>query len=94
MPTLVRRAGSRALCVYVDCDFADPALLNRCATFFLDHGQYQKAVQLLIAAKQLDRALNLCVEEKVAPIVCERESQAGRQTPNRRTTGGDNRRHG
>ncbi|KNC50874.1 Ift140 protein [Thecamonas trahens ATCC 50062] len=44
----------------------DPALLNRCASFFLDHAQYDKAVSMLIAAGQTERALQLAVDEKIA----------------------------
>lgn len=39
----------------------EPAVLTRCGEFFLDHGQYDKAVSLLILAKQFNTALELCV---------------------------------
>lgn len=32
---------------------SDPALLARCSDFFLEHGQYEKAVELLLAAKKV-----------------------------------------
>lgn len=35
---------------------SDPALLARCSDFFLEHSQYEKAVELLLAAKKV-RAL-------------------------------------
>jgi len=40
---------------------ADPALLQRCADFFLDHGQYDKAVRLFTQAGDCAKALELCV---------------------------------
>lgn len=40
----------------------DPALLSRCADFFLDNNQYDKAVHLFITAKQHEKALKLCLE--------------------------------
>ncbi|KAJ3607891.1 hypothetical protein NHX12_024942 [Muraenolepis orangiensis] len=33
-------------------DMSDPTLLARCSDFFIEHGQYQKAVELLVAAKK------------------------------------------
>lgn len=32
---------------------SDPALLARCSDFFLEHSQYEKAVELLLAAKKV-----------------------------------------
>lgn len=32
---------------------SDPALLARCSDFFITHSQYDKAVELLIAAKKV-----------------------------------------
>lgn len=32
---------------------SDPALLARCSDFFLEHSQYKKAVELLLAAKKV-----------------------------------------
>lgn len=34
---------------------SDPALLARCSDFFLEHNQYEKAVELLLAAKKVWR---------------------------------------
>lgn len=33
---------------------SDPALLARCSDFFIKHAQYQKAVELLVAAKKVN----------------------------------------
>ena len=44
---------------------SSPEILNRCADFFVDHGQYEKAVQLYITAKEFDRALDMCMDHKV-----------------------------
>ncbi|XP_070580461.1 intraflagellar transport protein 140 homolog isoform X2 [Ptychodera flava] len=43
----------------------DPTLLNKCADFFMEHGQYDKAVELLIVAKRYLEALDLCVQHNV-----------------------------
>lgn len=32
---------------------SDPALLARCSDFFITHSQYEKAVELLVAAKKV-----------------------------------------
>ena len=32
---------------------SDPSLLTRCSDFFIKHSQYQKAVELLVAAKKV-----------------------------------------
>ncbi len=45
---------------------ADPALYSRCAEFFIQHGHFDKAVKMLIAASQYTRALEMCVEHDVA----------------------------
>ena len=44
----------------------DPALLTRCSSFFLDHGQYDKAVSLLIAGGDMEKALQLAVDEGIS----------------------------
>ncbi|XP_017895951.1 PREDICTED: intraflagellar transport protein 140 homolog isoform X1 [Capra hircus] len=44
---------------------SDPALLARCSDFFLEHGQYEKAVELLLAAKKYQEALQLCLEQNL-----------------------------
>jgi len=45
---------------------SDPQLLQRCAEFFLDHGQYEKTVHLFAAAGDASRALDLCVLHNIA----------------------------
>ncbi|XP_070423153.1 intraflagellar transport protein 140 homolog [Equus przewalskii] len=44
---------------------SDPALLSRCSDFFLEHSQYEKAVELLLAAKKYHEALQLCLEQNM-----------------------------
>ncbi|XP_042294729.1 intraflagellar transport protein 140 homolog [Sceloporus undulatus] len=44
---------------------SDPALLARCSDFFTEHGQYEKAVELLLAAKKYQDALQLCLEQNL-----------------------------
>ncbi|XP_004438256.1 PREDICTED: intraflagellar transport protein 140 homolog [Ceratotherium simum simum] len=44
---------------------SDPALLARCSDFFLEHSQYEKAVELLLAAKKYHEALQLCLEQNM-----------------------------
>ncbi|XP_077482190.1 intraflagellar transport protein 140 homolog isoform X1 [Stigmatopora argus] len=44
---------------------SDPALLARCSEFFIQHSQYKRAVELLIAAKKYPQALELCVNENL-----------------------------
>ncbi|KAJ8786527.1 hypothetical protein J1605_006016 [Eschrichtius robustus] len=44
---------------------SDPALLARCSDFFLEHSQYEKAVELLLAAKKYHEALQLCLEQNL-----------------------------
>ncbi|XP_033108707.1 intraflagellar transport protein 140 homolog [Anneissia japonica] len=43
----------------------DPILLNRCADFFMEHGQYDKAVDLLVVAKKFGEALDICMQQGV-----------------------------
>uniref|UniRef100_A0A3B5KY38 Intraflagellar transport 140 homolog (Chlamydomonas) n=1 Tax=Xiphophorus couchianus TaxID=32473 RepID=A0A3B5KY38_9TELE len=40
---------------------SDPALLARCSDFFVQHSQYEKAVELLAAAKKYPEAVELCL---------------------------------
>ncbi|KAM4716079.1 intraflagellar transport protein 140 homolog isoform 1-T3 [Anableps anableps] len=40
---------------------SDPALLARCSDFFIQHSQYEKAVELLAAAKKYPQAVELCL---------------------------------
>ncbi|XP_037363715.1 intraflagellar transport protein 140 homolog [Talpa occidentalis] len=44
---------------------SDPALLARCSDFFLEHGQYEKAVELLLAARKHHEALQLCLDQNL-----------------------------
>nr|XP_051686227.1 intraflagellar transport protein 140 homolog isoform X2 [Oryctolagus cuniculus] len=44
---------------------SDPALLARCSDFFMEHSQYDKAVELLLAAKKYHEALQLCLEQNM-----------------------------
>ncbi|KAK2820255.1 hypothetical protein Q5P01_023214 [Channa striata] len=44
---------------------SDPALLARCSDFFITHSQYEKAVELLVAAKKHHQALELCVTQNL-----------------------------
>uniref|UniRef100_A0A673Y600 Intraflagellar transport 140 n=1 Tax=Salmo trutta TaxID=8032 RepID=A0A673Y600_SALTR len=44
---------------------SDPALLARCSDFFIKHDQYEKAVELLVAAKKYHEALQLCLDQSL-----------------------------
>ncbi|XP_069343215.1 intraflagellar transport protein 140 homolog [Eulemur rufifrons] len=44
---------------------SDPALLARCSDFFIEHRQYEKAVELLLAARKYHEALQLCLEQNM-----------------------------
>ncbi|XP_035468905.1 intraflagellar transport protein 140 homolog [Scophthalmus maximus] len=44
---------------------SDPVLLARCSDFFITHSQYEKAVDLLVAAKKYHQALELCVNQNL-----------------------------
>uniref|UniRef100_A0A8D0HMH8 Intraflagellar transport protein 140 homolog n=1 Tax=Sphenodon punctatus TaxID=8508 RepID=A0A8D0HMH8_SPHPU len=44
---------------------SDPALLARCSDFFIEHAQYEKAVELLLAAKKYHEALQLCLKHNL-----------------------------
>ncbi|KAK5881087.1 hypothetical protein CesoFtcFv8_021933 [Champsocephalus esox] len=46
-------------------EYSDPALLARCSDFFITHSQYEKAVELLVAAKKYHQALELCVNQSL-----------------------------
>lgn len=53
----------------------DPALLARCGEFFMEHGQYDKAVHLFITGKKATQALEMCllhnvpIDEKMAEFL-------------------------
>lgn len=68
---------------------SDPSLLNRCAEFFLDHGQYEKTVRLFTVAGEYSKALDLCVmhsvplSDEAAEKMCpEKSSILGEMDPN------------
>ncbi|XP_010281198.1 PREDICTED: intraflagellar transport protein 140 homolog [Phaethon lepturus] len=44
---------------------SDPVLLARCSDFFIEHAQYEKAVDLLLAAKKYHEALQLCLKQNL-----------------------------
>uniref|UniRef100_A0A8C6GV48 Intraflagellar transport 140 n=1 Tax=Mus spicilegus TaxID=10103 RepID=A0A8C6GV48_MUSSI len=44
---------------------SDPALLARCSDFCIEHRQFGKAVELLLAAKKYHEALQLCLEQNM-----------------------------
>ncbi|XP_048350959.1 intraflagellar transport protein 140 homolog isoform X2 [Sphaerodactylus townsendi] len=44
---------------------SDPALLSRCSDFFIEHAQYEKAIELLLAAKKYRDALQLCLTQNL-----------------------------
>uniref|UniRef100_A0A8C9FLA1 Intraflagellar transport 140 n=1 Tax=Pavo cristatus TaxID=9049 RepID=A0A8C9FLA1_PAVCR len=44
---------------------SDPALLARCSDFFIEHAQYEKAVELLLTAKKYHEALQLCLKQNL-----------------------------
>lgn len=46
-------------------DSAVPDVFMRCADFFLENEQYQKAAQMFINAKAFERALQICLEREV-----------------------------
>ena len=69
---------------------ADPALIHRCADFFLDHGQYDKSVRLLSIAGEYSKALDLCVmhsinlSEEMAEKLCPELGERGAETADAR----------
>jgi len=68
---------------------ADPALLARCADFFLMNGEYARAAHLLVNAGKLEQALDLCFKhsipfdeelaEKLSPPKVDNASEAEKQ---------------
>lgn len=44
---------------------SDPELINQCAEFFTSIEQYQKAVHLLAKTRQLEKAMQICIEKGV-----------------------------
>ncbi|TNN26836.1 Intraflagellar transport protein 140 [Liparis tanakae] len=55
-------------------ELSDPALLARCSDFFITHSQYEKAVELLVAAKKVTHRhphVELsAVERSLTPLSC------------------------
>lgn len=47
-------------------DLKDPALLKRYCDLFITQSQNDKAVELLVAAKEYHQALELCISQKLA----------------------------
>ncbi|XP_075623347.1 intraflagellar transport protein 140 homolog isoform X2 [Balearica regulorum gibbericeps] len=45
---------------------SDPALLARCSDFFIEHAQYEKAMELLLTAKKYHEALQLCLKQNLS----------------------------
>ncbi|XP_020899151.2 intraflagellar transport protein 140 homolog, partial [Exaiptasia diaphana] len=43
----------------------DPEMIDKCAEFFMEHGQYDKAVDLFIVGKKFPQALELCLAHNV-----------------------------
>jgi len=58
---------------------SDPAILAKCAEFFMEHSQHDKAVHLLSISKQYERAVQLCNEHDVQIT----EDMAERMTPDK-----------
>ena len=46
-------------------DEASPEIISRVTGYFLEHGQFEKAVELLVKSKRLGEALDLCVANSV-----------------------------
>ncbi|XP_075292350.1 intraflagellar transport protein 140 homolog isoform X3 [Opisthocomus hoazin] len=44
---------------------SDPALLARCSDFFIEHAQYDKAMELLLTARKYHEALQLCLKQNL-----------------------------
>jgi len=56
---------------------SDPTILAKCAEFFMQHEQHDKAVHLLSMSKQFEKAVQLCAEHDVQIT----EEMAERMTP-------------
>lgn len=56
---------------------SDPEVLSKCAEFFMQHNQHEKAVHLLSMSHQYERAVELCIEHDVQI----NEDMAERMTP-------------
>mmetsp|Transcript_37028 Transcript_37028/g.85483 ORF Transcript_37028/g.85483 Transcript_37028/m.85483 type:complete len:1283 (-) Transcript_37028:63-3911(-) len=58
---------------------SDPEILAKCAEFFMQHDQHEKAVHLLSISQQYERAVDLCEEHNVQIT----EDMAERMTPDK-----------
>ena len=58
-------------------DTTDPVILSKCATFFLQHQHYEKAVGLFLTAHQHRHALELCQQHAIKVS----EAMAEKMTP-------------
>jgi intraflagellar transport protein 140 len=57
---------------------SDPEVLAKCAEFFMQHQQHEKAVYLLSMSKQYEKAVDLCAEHEDVQIT---EDMAEHMTP-------------
>ncbi|XP_048575888.1 intraflagellar transport protein 140 homolog isoform X2 [Nematostella vectensis] len=46
-------------------EHTDPVMIDKCSAFFMDHGQYDRAVDLLVVGKKFSDALDLCMRHNV-----------------------------
>lgn len=60
---------------------SDPEILGKCAEFFMQHNQHDKAVHLLSMSNQYEKAVQLCVEHDVQIT----EDMAERMTPDKKS---------
>lgn len=44
---------------------ADPTVLKKCAEFFIEHDQFDKAVNLLVVSGQTEEAIQMCLEHHI-----------------------------
>jgi len=66
---------------------SDPEILAKCAEFFMQHSQNDKAVHLLSMSHQYDKAIDLCCEHDVQIT----EEMAERMTPDKNSMGAEQR---
>jgi len=57
---------------------SDPEVLAKCAEFFMQHNQHEKAVHLLSMSNQFEKAVELCTQHEEVQIT---EEMAERMTP-------------
>merc|ERR1719191_1371551 len=58
---------------------SDPEILAKCAEFFMQHNQHEKAVHLLSMSNQFEKAVDLCLTHDVQVT----EDMAERMTPDK-----------